>query len=133
MTDTNQPKVLIADDDQLVCKVLTIIFSKLGMRCLRAQTGSEAIDMLKDTNNLFALMILDLVLPGKLTGWEVLTTVRDCTHLASMPIIVMTGANISEHETKKLLEKAQVVVQKRDFAVESFSKLVINMLNKEPS
>ena len=84
--DGSQMKILIADDDPNLRKVLTIELSGEGFEIQATDSGVRALELIeKDEPD---VMILDLNMPG-LSGMEVLKRIKNLD--SSVEVIVLTG------------------------------------------
>lgn len=81
-------KVLIADDDPQIRKVLTRTFSGPNWQVLEAEDGEKTINCVKQ--NYPDLIILDINMP-KVGGKEVLGLIRKDIRTMMIPVIVITG------------------------------------------
>lgn len=90
------PSILITDDDRNARETLREIFEPVGYRTLLAESGEEAIDIVKEHDVHLALM--DLHLPGY-SGLETMSLVRQIKGV--LPVILITA----EHD-ENLLRKA---------------------------
>jgi DNA-binding response OmpR family regulator len=75
MTDTQskQPRLLIVEDDKLVCESLKALLSRLPARCEDVQSGDEAVESVlrgSSEGDPFRLIVLDVWVPKK-SGGEV--------------------------------------------------------------
>lgn len=78
-TDTsNQTSktILLADDDELTRKSLTILLRRKGYRVIKAEDGEDAIEKYKLYSKLINMVILDVVLPKK-NGKEVYDVIKE--------------------------------------------------------
>mgnify|MGYP000250471942 CR=1 FL=1 len=66
-------KILLAEDDPFIVEIYSRKIKEAGFDLEIAQTGEEALKIIKEEK--FDLLLLDLVLPG-VSGWEVLETLR---------------------------------------------------------
>src|SRR5258708_38960729 len=66
---TNQPAVLLVDDEPRFRDEVRTLVEAGGGRCLEASTGDEALDIISDSA--ISVMVTDLVMPG-LNGFELL-------------------------------------------------------------
>lgn len=90
------PSILITDDDPVVRVTLRDIFEPEGYRTFLAESGEEALDIVKDQDVHLALM--DMNLP-KLSGLETIGLVRQMKGL--LPMILITA-----EQDDNLLRKA---------------------------
>ena len=67
-----KPKILIVDDEQVVCDVLSDELSERGYLCTAALRGNEALTKLAEQE--FEVVLIDIRLPG-MSGMEVLREV----------------------------------------------------------
>ena len=96
MTLDRPYSILITDDDPAARETLRDIFEPVGFRTLLAESGEEAIDIVKDQDVHLALM--DMHLP-RLSGLETMTLVRQIKGV--LPMIL-----ISAEQDDNLLRKA---------------------------
>src|SRR5207253_10549179 len=79
-------RILIADDDEVSRQLFAETLEQEGYRVDRAQSGDEALSLLRD--ELYELLIIDVRMPG-MTGLEVTRILHEKN--SSLPIIVMTA------------------------------------------
>lgn len=96
MTLDRPYSILVTDDDPAVRETFREIFEPIGFRTLLAESGEEAIDIVRDQDVHLALM--DMHLP-KLTGLETMTLVRQIKGV--LPMIL-----VSAESDDNLLRKA---------------------------
>jgi CheY-like chemotaxis protein len=81
-------RVLVVEDDEAVRRLLEDALSDAGFSVRSASHGAEALLRLHhQTPN---VIILDLMLP-LINGVEILQTLRKQPHLATLPVLVVTG------------------------------------------
>lgn len=81
----SEKKVLVVDDDINICELLRLYLEKEGFAVTVANDGKSALDVVK--NNEFAIILLDIMLPG-LDGWQVCREIRKDS---LVPIIMITA------------------------------------------
>ena len=79
-------KILVVDDDVVVCKSITRVLSRKGYGVSQALTVDSALELIKQTS--FDLVITDLMIPGT-TGMELLQILRE--HYPELDVIMITG------------------------------------------
>lgn len=78
-------KVLIIDDDQKLCALLTEYLESMGYEVTTAHTGPDGLELA--LNGDFHVVILDVMLPG-MDGFEILRELRRNTNL---PVLMLTS------------------------------------------
>ncbi len=79
-------KILIADDEELIRKLIKDCLTKEGHEILEAADGLEALNLFKknpDTN----MALLDIMMP-EIDGWEVCRKIRESS---GMPIVLVSA------------------------------------------
>ncbi|MBO4510697.1 MAG: response regulator transcription factor [Lachnospiraceae bacterium] len=79
-------KVLLADDESRMRKLVKDFLSKKDIIVLEAEDGEQACDMFFADKDI-ALLILDVMMP-KMDGWQV---VREIRQYSKIPIIMLTA------------------------------------------
>lgn len=79
-------KVLFADDEERMRKLLSDFLKKEGYSVICAQDGREALDLFNKTEDI-SLLILDVMMP-EINGWEVCRKIRQSSRI---PIIMLTA------------------------------------------
>lgn len=116
-----QKKVLIVEDEKPVQQLVALLVESHKAAVTVVGSSLEANNILKDKNVRFDLVILDLILPG-ITGWDILDAMKSNPETKDTPIIIFTGASLSEKEKEKILQKADAVIEKNEFTLPFFKK-----------
>lgn len=96
MADTAGIKLLVAEDDKFLQKILVTKFTKEGFDVRAASDGEEAMKAL--LAEVPAFMLLDLILP-KMNGFEVLAEIRTNQKMKDLPVFILS--NLSQEEDVK--------------------------------
>lgn len=88
MIDDRRQRVLIADDDPSIRRMIALSLGKAGYRTADACDGSEALEAMRAGEA--DLVLLDLMMP-KVTGWDVLTERAAAPELRKIPVIVISA------------------------------------------
>jgi sigma-B regulation protein RsbU (phosphoserine phosphatase) len=104
-------QILVVDDDRASRKLLVRTLSSAGYECREAETGDEALQLLRREQP--SLLILDFEMPG-LNGAEVLKQLRSDSNpdVAHIPAIMLTGHGGEQSEVSCLEAGANDFVTK---------------------
>ena len=78
-------KILIADDDKIICELLRLYLQKEGYETAQAFDGEAAVAAYESEKP--ALVLLDVMMP-KMHGWEVCRRIRA---MGQTPVIMLTA------------------------------------------
>lgn len=123
-------KALVVDDDKLVGSVLEKLLAKRNIISLNAQNGSEANSIIINEGKNLSIAVIDLVLPNGISGWDVIDSIRNNPATGNLPLIIMTGAEISESETERLELKVNAIIQKKNFDIDKFCKILDGLIGR---
>jgi len=84
-TGVSKPKILVIDDEENVCELITLYFEKAGYDVVCSGDGMEGIEMIRSQKP--DLVILDLMLPG-MDGLDVCKEIRK---FSNIPLIMVTA------------------------------------------
>ena len=95
--DTSGSKILIADDDRIVRRIVVAKLSGLGYDMTQSEDGQEALHLLED-GFVPDLVITDSLMP-RMTGLELARSIRSSPNsdVAKLPIIMLTSRQ-GEHD-----------------------------------
>jgi CheY-like chemotaxis protein len=90
-------RVLVVDDDIRNVFALTSALEMHGLRVAHAESGKEAIEELKSSNDI-DVVLMDVMMPG-LDGLDTMRMIRQLDGYASLPIVAVTAkAMIGDRE-----------------------------------
>jgi DNA-binding response OmpR family regulator len=81
--------VLVVEDDRSLARLVQINLDAAGYRVLLFHEGSAALDALCGATP--DLVLLDLKLPGTVSGWGLLAFARQDERLHHVPVIVLSA------------------------------------------
>ncbi len=124
--ETDCCRVLLVDDIQLNLKVLRAMLRKLGVECLTANSGPEALTLLRN-DRAFNALLTDMWMP-EMNGAELAAAIHHEFSDAVFPIVAVTadteaGDNFPKEHFAGILLKP--------VTVEKLQKLFSNLKNKE--
>lgn len=86
--------ILVADDEYINREILNEML-KDDYNILKAEDGEQAYEIIKSKSTTISLILLDLIMP-RMGGLELLSTIKNQSELASIPVIVLTTDQESE-------------------------------------
>ncbi len=80
--------VLVVEDEEDIARMVTDVLTRGGVRVLRARTGLEALEVVRDRADELRLVLLDLMLP-ELPGTSIHQVLR--ATVPDLPVVFMSG------------------------------------------
>ncbi|MDF2036028.1 response regulator transcription factor [Bacillus sp. CMF12] len=99
-------KILVAEDELAISKVLSAYLHREGFEVLTAYDGSNALEQF--FNHSPQLVILDIMMPG-MDGWSVLEKIRE---KSACPVIMLTALGDIDYKLKGLNTGADDYISK---------------------
>ncbi len=103
----DKESILIVDDDEATCRILTLLFAKNGYETEMAGTGREALE--KVQGRFFNVALLDIRLPD-LEGIELIAPLKEIH--PEMAVIMVTAYASVETAARALQEGASAYITK---------------------
>jgi DNA-binding response OmpR family regulator len=86
-----QPEmILVVEDDREMQSLIEDALGAGGFKPAMAASGEEALRLLKNNQGRYRALVADIVLPGRMSGWEVATRAREID--PEFPVLYVTGA-----------------------------------------
>lgn len=106
--------ILIIEDDQPLAMAYEKKFTQAGFAVYRAEDGRSGLNKASEIGA--DLIILDIMLPGKLNGFDILRELKLSEKTKDIPVIVMTnlteeGESAKELGAKEYLLKVNISMQ----------------------
>jgi CheY-like chemotaxis protein len=104
---------MVVEDEPDIYEVLLAMFEMWGIEGVAFVDGEEAIAWIEDVDNgrfrgeLPELALLDIRLPGKISGPMVAQRLRQSPILGEIAIVLNTAYKLNEEEKAKIMEQAQ--------------------------
>lgn len=86
--------VLVVEDDSLIQEMVQDALSEGGFKTEVTSSGEEAITRLQDDQTTYRALVTDIMLRGRLNGWDVGHRARELN--PDIPVIYMTGTAADE-------------------------------------
>jgi len=124
--DKENLKICLIEDDDSLRFTIKEILEKQNVKILEAENGKIGMSVLQNEEIKPDLILLDLMMPV-MNGFEFLKKIRE-TELSSIPILVLTGAELSDEERKFLSGETERILEKSDDTLTSIVKEVSNVI-----
>ena len=90
---TEQPRVLVIEDDPDMIDLLSVILRRGGYQPVSALGGQEGLRVLREEGA--DLILLDLMMDD-ISGWRVLELVKQDESLRSIPVLIVSARHFLE-------------------------------------
>ena len=122
--ETKRKSVLIVEDNESLLNILQEKLESLDIDVSRANTGIQALTLVSTSKP--DLILLDIMLPGGMNGFDVLERLKKDTNLHSIPVIILTNLD-SEQKTALTIGAVDYIV-KANLSIEEVVLKVKNHL-----
>jgi DNA-binding response OmpR family regulator len=120
-------RILVVEDYHALADIETLLCQMEGYDVKSAQTGEEGLGLIGTYNP--DLVILDLMLPGDLSGTQVLDQIRDDGR--ESPKVLVVSALVNESTSSELERYKNVQTLKKPFKVKELANRVREMVGAE--
>jgi DNA-binding response OmpR family regulator len=90
--------ILIVDDNPDIVDMLHLLLERKGYATLMAQSGKEALDIVK--NQVPDLVLLDIMMEP-MDGWQTLEEIRKNHDARTVPVLMLTAKRLTAEEARK--------------------------------
>lgn len=118
--------VYIVDDDPDALKLLEKIVTEAGYEVKTISSGKEVIEYL--TIETPGLILLDLFMP-EITGFDVIEYMRKTPNLSNVPVIIITGGELTNEQRKFLEDGKLKIFFKTKFTPEELCKEIKKIID----
>ena len=126
LEDKENLKICLIEDDESLRFTIKEILEKQDVQIMEAENGKVGMYILQNEEIKPDLILLDLMMPI-MNGFEFLKAIRE-TELNSIPILVLTGAELSEDEKKFLSGETQKILEKSEDTMSTIVNEVSNVI-----
>jgi len=124
---TAKARVLVADDDPAILRLVSMILEKEGFSVIGARDGKEAYKALQDNAN-FTAAVFDVVMPH-IQGPELVRYMRTEKRFMKIPVMMMT-AEQDPKLSKESFEAGAVVFLPKPFTTVQLQTMLRMLVNK---
>jgi CheY-like chemotaxis protein len=124
-------RVLVADDDPAILRLVTTLVEKEGYTVVTARDGREAVKLLQSDAD-FVAAILDVVMPH-IEGPDLIRYMRSEKRLMRIPVIMMTAEQNPKHTSDSFTAGAVVFLPKpfTSSQLQIMLRMIVNQAAKE--
>ena len=120
-----ETRVLVVDDEPDQVTLISKILREEGYQIAKAYDGQEAIESVKRSQP--DLIILDLMMPN-VNGFDVIEYLKRGEETNEIPIIVLTGKELTRKQTQDLNGKVERIMKKGILGMEEILEVVKSTL-----
>jgi CheY-like chemotaxis protein len=129
LTGTSRPtRILVADDDPVILRLLQVNFNLEGYEVHTATRGEEALEKAKE--HLPDIILLDVMMPG-VDGWEVCRRLKEDQATAAIPVIFLS-ARAQDQDRRRGYELGVVAYVTKPFDPGELIEVVQRSLSGTP-
>ncbi len=115
-----QKIILVIDDDALLQQIYLDALTKHGFIVIQATDGKQGISLAQKQNP--DLIVLDIMLPGGMNGFDVLEMLKREPKTKQIPVIILTNLD-SEEKVAKVIGAEEYIV-KSDNTIDKIVELI---------
>jgi DNA-binding response OmpR family regulator len=98
MNSSETKKILLAEDDDSMRRLLEVILKKGGFEVISTGDGLEAMKLALE--NSVDAVVADAIMPG-LTGYDLCRIIKNKAEKRDVPFIILSGLETNETQTAK--------------------------------
>jgi len=123
---SNDQYILVVDDNEDFALAVKNLMKADGLEIKIATGGKKALEILKESKP--ALILLDLLMPD-MDGFEVVKQLQANDAWKKIPVVILTGKELSPHELAKLNNQVTNYMKKDDLSQVELTRTVKRILN----
>lgn len=121
LVPSGRGSILVVDDDDAVRRLVATTLSREGLDLDQASDGVEALARIAERRP--DVIVLDLEMP-ELDGFGVLERLREKPETRSIPVIVLSGRDVTPAERARLRHQTVAFRHKSAYSTQELDKLV---------
>ncbi len=126
--DPKKAKILLIEDERVLCEMYSIKFKVAGLNLLVAYGGYEGLTLAK--KNKPNLILLDIRMDD-LDGFEVLKRLKHDPSMTDIPVFLLTNVGEKDNASKGLSMGAEKYLIKAELLPQEVVNVVLERLAKE--
>ena len=123
MENSDKMKILLADDDASMRRLLEVILRKANFEVVSAEDGLQAMKLAFEND--FSAIVADAIMPH-LTGYDLCRMVKNKDGKKHVPIVILSGLDTNSSEAEKSAADAYLTKtpQLKDELIETLKSLI---------
>jgi signal transduction histidine kinase len=121
--------LLVADDDPAITRLFSHLLSREGFTVKTAENGHQALWHM--TQQKPKVLLLDLMMPV-VDGSDVLASITSNPEMRDVRIFIMTSKELTPEERARLLQRAELIIQKGSKDLPEILALIYQRLKHHP-
>ncbi len=117
--------VLLIDDDEEYMEVLSKVLKDEGFSVVQAKSGKQAMAKLREARP--AMILLDIRMP-EMDGFEFLRHLRQADQWKSIPVTILSGADLTEDQLTEVNRQMIDYVRKSDLTLDNITSTIKRVL-----
>lgn len=123
--ESNEKTILAINDDPAILNLFRDLLGDEGYRVVLNQFSRTTTDLMNDIRSVQAdLIVMDFIIGGEGTGWQLLQAVRMDRSTRHIPVVVCTGAAKQIEELSGHLDEMNVRVVLKPFDIDHLLEIV---------
>lgn len=82
-------RILVVDDQAMIRQLLEISLRAADRQIVLAESGEQALALVEEQP--FNLVIMDIMMPGGMDGFETIACLRNAPQLCRCPVLILTA------------------------------------------
>jgi CheY-like chemotaxis protein len=121
--------ILVVDDDDDFRSLLVQVLKDEGFSVQTASNGQDALMKIDGAKP--SLILLDLSMPV-MDGFEVLRRLKQSEQFHSIPVIILTGIDLTEMQIAEINKLTTELMQKRNYSSDTLASAIRHAINPTP-
>ena len=118
--------VLVVDDERALREVVGAALEQAGYSVRQARSGEEALRLVAERRP--RAIFVDMIMPGGMSGFEMLARLRNDPLTADIPVVVLTGRDVTTSDRRQLHDQLAHVVRAGDLGLPELSQRLRDVL-----
>lgn len=123
-------KILIVEDDTEIGRMLERAFRLANFESVLLTDGESSLNYLRQTEILPDAIIMDVIMP-KMSGLDLLRTIKEENNLKKIPVIVLTNSFLKENAEQFIALGADMYLVKIDHKANEIIEKVNKLINNK--